>query len=87
MDLEPTRELYNPQMGPNNPLKSNKWIPEVLPSGHYQRTINPGSSTLKEAADAYDWPHFMEVKIEFRDGDSTIMQCKNAIRITTSTRR
>tara|TARA_B100000513_G_scaffold49821_1_gene18915 strand:- start:464 stop:1051 length:588 start_codon:yes stop_codon:yes gene_type:complete len=42
----------------------------------YQRTINPGSSTLKEALDAYDWPHFMEVQLEFLDGDSTIIHCK-----------
>tara|TARA_B100000513_G_scaffold192713_1_gene119274 strand:- start:312 stop:647 length:336 start_codon:yes stop_codon:yes gene_type:complete len=34
-----------------------------------------GKLYTKKAAEAYEWPHFVEVKLEFLEGDSTNMQC------------
>ena len=45
-----------------------------------------GKLYTKKAAEAYEWPHFVEVKLEFLEGDSTNMQCNKIITISNTTR-
>ena len=58
-----TSDVYQPAMGSNCPLISNKMITRVTPPGH--TSLDGGVLTLRDAAHAFRWPRNLMVKIDF----------------------
>lgn len=66
-NLEAKGEIHQLDMlGPDCPIKSNKFIANVIPAGH---TSRKGTLTLCEAANQFDWPRNLQVELEFDDGE------------------